>query len=50
VVELEAVKPVLKASYLLTVGLHLGITAARALHDLVDHELRVTSNVKVSDP
>jgi hypothetical protein len=28
VVELEAVKLVLKASYLPTVGLHLGITAA----------------------
>jgi hypothetical protein len=50
VVELKAVKLILKAPYLLTVGLHLGITAARALHDLVDHELRVTSNVKVSDP
>jgi hypothetical protein len=50
VVELEAMKLVLKASYLLTVGLHLGITAARALHDLVDHELRVTSNIEVSDP
>jgi hypothetical protein len=50
VVELEAVKLVFKALYLLTVGLHLGITAARALHDLVDHELRVASNIKVSDP
>jgi hypothetical protein len=50
VVELEAVKLVFKVSYLLTVGLHLGITAARALHDLVDHELRVLSNVEVSDP
>jgi hypothetical protein len=28
VVELEAVKLVLKAPYLFTVGLHLGITAA----------------------
>jgi hypothetical protein len=50
VVELEAMEFVIKAPYLLTVGLHLGITAARALHDLVDHELRVTSNVKVLDP
>jgi hypothetical protein len=50
VVELEAVKLVLKAPYLLTVSLHLGIMAARALHDLVDHELRVTSNIEVSDP
>jgi hypothetical protein len=50
VVELEAMKLVLKASYLFTVGLHLGITVAQALHDLVDYELRVTSNIKVSDP
>jgi hypothetical protein len=50
VVKLEAVKLVLKALYLLTVGLHLGITSARALHDLVNHELRVTSNVEVLDP
>jgi hypothetical protein len=50
VVELEAMKLVFKVSYLLTVGLHLGITAARALHDLVDYELRVTSKIKVSDP
>jgi hypothetical protein len=50
VVELKAVKLVFKVSYLLTVGLHLGIMAARALHDLVDHELRVTSNIEVLDP
>jgi hypothetical protein len=50
VVEPEAVKLVLMAPYLLTVGLHLGIMAARALHDLIDHELRVTLNVEVSDP
>jgi hypothetical protein len=50
VVELKVVKLVLKATYLITVGLHLGIMAAQALHDLVDHELRVTSNVEVSDP
>jgi hypothetical protein len=50
VVELEAVKLIFKASYLLIVGLHLGITTARALHDLVDYELRVTSNIEVSNP
>jgi hypothetical protein len=37
VVELEAVKLVLKASYLFIVGFHLGITTAQVLHDLVDH-------------
>jgi hypothetical protein len=50
VVELEAVKLVLKASYLFIVGLHLGITAAQAFHDLVDHKLRVTLNVEVLNP
>jgi hypothetical protein len=50
VVELEAVKLVLKAPYLFTVFFHLGITAARALDDLVDHELRVTLSIEVSDP
>jgi hypothetical protein len=50
VVELEAVKLVLKAPYFFIVGLHLGITTARALHDLVDYELRVTSNIEVLDP
>jgi hypothetical protein len=50
VVEFEAVKLVLKALYLFTVGFHLGVMAARSLHDLIDHELRVTSNVEVSDP
>jgi hypothetical protein len=50
VVELEAVKLVFKASHLLIVGLHLGIMAAQALHDLVNYELRVTSNIEVSDP
>jgi hypothetical protein len=50
VVEFETVKLVLKASYLFTVGFHLGVTAARALHDLIDHELGVISNIEVSDP
>jgi hypothetical protein len=50
VVEVEAMKLVLKAPYLFIVGHHLGITAAQALHDLVDYELRVTSNIEVSDP
>jgi hypothetical protein len=50
VVGLEAVKLVLKAPYLLAVGFHLWITAARALHDLVDHELGVTTNIEVSNP
>jgi hypothetical protein len=50
VVELETVKLVLKASYLLVVGFHLGITTTRALLDLADHELGVTTNVEALDP
>jgi hypothetical protein len=50
VIELEAVKLVLEAPYFLAIGFHLGVTAAQALHDLIDHELGVASNVKVSDP
>jgi hypothetical protein len=50
VVELEAVKFVLEAPYFLAVSFHLGVAAARALHDLIDHELGVASNIKVSDP
>jgi hypothetical protein len=50
VVELKAVKLVFKAPYLFTVGFHLEITVARVLHDLVNYELRITSNIEVSDP
>jgi hypothetical protein len=50
VVELEAVKLILEAPYFLAVGFHFGVTATRALHDLVDHELGVASNIKVPDP
>jgi hypothetical protein len=50
VVEFETVKLVLKAPYLFTVGFHLGVTAARAFHNLIDHELGVAPNIEVSDP
>jgi hypothetical protein len=50
VVEFETVKLVLKAPFLFTVGFHLGVMATRALHDLIDHELGVTSNIEVLDP
>jgi hypothetical protein len=50
VIELEAVKLVLEAPHFLAIGFHLGVAAARALHDLIDDELGVASNVKVSDP
>jgi hypothetical protein len=38
-VELEAVELVFQLVYFLAVGLHLGIMAARGLHNLVDDEL-----------
>jgi hypothetical protein len=50
VVELEAMKLVLKAPYLLAVGFHLRVKIASALHDLVGHEVGVTANVEVLDP
>jgi hypothetical protein len=48
--KLKAMKLVLKALYFLAIGFHLWIMTARALHDLVDHKLRVTTNIEVSDP
>jgi hypothetical protein len=50
VVELEAVEFVLKAPHLLAVGFHLRMVAARVLHDQVDHELEISTNIEVSNP
>jgi hypothetical protein len=50
VVEFEAVEFVLKAPHLVAEGFHLGVTAVRVLHDLVDHEFGITMNIEVSDP
>jgi hypothetical protein len=50
VVEFEAVEFALKASHLIAVGFHLGIVIVRVLHDLVNHELGITTNIEVSDP
>jgi hypothetical protein len=41
---------VLKAPYLVAVGFHLRVVAVRVLHDLIDHELGITTNIEVSDP
>jgi hypothetical protein len=50
VVEFKTVKLVLEPPYFFTVGFHLGVTTAQALHDLINHELGVTSNIEVLDP
>ena len=49
VIEFEAVELVLQPSNLLAVRNHLGIMAARLLHDLVDDQLRVALDVEASD-
>ena len=49
VIEFEAVEFVLYPSDLLAVCNHLGIVAAGLLHDLVDDQLGVASDVEASD-
>ena len=49
VIEFEAVEFVLQPLDLLAVRSHLGVVAARLLHDLVDDQLGVTLDVKASD-
>jgi hypothetical protein len=48
-VELDAVELVLEESHGFAVGLHLVVMAARVLHDLIDHELRVPPHVETLD-
>jgi hypothetical protein len=48
-IELDAVELVLEGSHGFAVGLHLVVMAARALHDLIDYELRVPPHVKALD-
>jgi len=49
VIELEAVESVLQPSNFLAACLHLGVVVARLLHDLVDGQLGVASDVEASD-
>ena len=49
VIEFEAIEFVLQPSDFLAVCSHLGVMAARLLHDLVDDQLRVTPDVEASD-
>jgi hypothetical protein len=49
VVKLDAIELVFEDSYGVVIGLHLVVMAARFLHDLVDHKLRVPPNVEAFD-
>jgi hypothetical protein len=49
VIELDAVELVLEGPHGLAVRLHLVVVAARVLHDLIDHELRVPPHVEAFD-
>jgi hypothetical protein len=49
VVELYAVELVLEGPRGFAVRLHLVVVTARVLHDLVDHELRVSPHVEALD-
>jgi hypothetical protein len=49
VIELDAVELVLEGAHSVAIGLHLVIVATRVLHDLVNHELRVSPDVEMFD-
>jgi hypothetical protein len=49
VIKLYAVELVFEGPYGFAVRLHLVVVTAHVLHDLVDHELRVSPNVKALD-
>jgi hypothetical protein len=49
VIELYAIELVLEVPHGIAVHLHLVVVAARVLHDLVDHELRVSPHVQTFD-
>jgi hypothetical protein len=48
--KLETIKFFLQPSYLLLVGHHAGVTIVRHSHYLLDHELRVSTEVKPLNP
>jgi hypothetical protein len=49
VVKFDAVELVFEGPHGLAVGLHLVVVAARVLHDLVDHEMRIPPYVEALD-
>jgi hypothetical protein len=48
-IELDAVEPVIEGSHGVAVGFHLVIVTTRVLHDLINHELRVSPDVEAFD-
>jgi len=48
--ELETMELVLKLAYFLLVSLHFWVMAVQGFHDLIDDQLRVTSNIEAPDP
>jgi hypothetical protein len=48
-IELDAIELVLEGSYIVAVGLRLVVITTRVLHDLVNHELRVSPDVEAFD-
>jgi hypothetical protein len=49
VIELDALELVLESAHSIAVGLHLVIMATGVLHDLVNHELRISPDVEALD-
>jgi hypothetical protein len=49
VIKLDAVKFILEGAHNVAVCFHFLVVAARVLHDLVNHELRVSPDVTVLD-
>jgi hypothetical protein len=49
VVEFYAIELVLEGPHGFAIRLHLVVVAARVLHDLVNHELRVSPHVEAFD-
>jgi hypothetical protein len=49
VIELDVVELVLEGSHGFAVCFHLVVVAARILHDLVNHELRIPPHVEALD-
>jgi hypothetical protein len=45
-IELDAIELVLENAHGVALGLHLFIVATHVLHDLVDHELRISPDVE----
>jgi hypothetical protein len=48
-IELDLVELVFEGSYGVALGLHLVVVTTHILHDLVDHELRVSPDVEAFD-